>query len=149
MPKEDSEKKVKNYPGHTPTRSNRGDKGNSKTKRSGLRQSSKVRGSEKRKNEILKVIFSWIKRNEDRMNIAQRSVFSNLINEEIMESSTGLYEKISRAVQTYNDKLKKELINHVNLKLKIACIERGVFTENEFSKNLVISNQFWVIYIGI
>ena len=77
----------------------------------------------------MKVAFNCIQRNENRMNLAQKSIFSNLINEEILDKSSGIYDKLNRAIHTYNDRLKKELINHVNLKLKIACIERGVFTE--------------------
>jgi hypothetical protein len=100
----------------------------------------------KQTDNITKVINNCIERNEERMNIAQKSLFSALINEEIMNISTGLYEKLNRAVQTYNDRLKKEIVNHVNLKLKIACIERGVFTEGDFDKNLVC--VMFVISIG-
>jgi len=86
----------------------------------------------------MKVVFNCIKRNENRMNLAQKSIFSNLVSEEIMDNSSGIYNKLGRAIDTYNERLKKELVNHVNLKLKIACIERGVFTEGDFEKNIVI-----------
>ena len=86
----------------------------------GTKNSSRKRRTEKRKNDILKVIFNCIKRNEERMSLTQRSLFSNVINEQIMESSTGLSDKLTRAIQTYNEKLQRELINHINLKLKIA-----------------------------
>lgn len=93
--------------------------------------------NKKKKENIMKVVFNWIKRNENRMNLAQKSIFSNLISEKIMDNSSGIYRKLGRAIDTYNERLKKELINHVNLKLKIACIERGVFTEGDFEKNIV------------
>lgn len=105
---------------HTPTRSSKVERDESKTKVSIKHSGKKQHKSEKRKNDILKVIHNCIKRNEDRMNIAQRTLFTNMINDEILESSTGLYEKLSRAIHTYNDKLQKELITHINLKLQIS-----------------------------
>ncbi|CAI2386245.1 unnamed protein product [Moneuplotes crassus] len=95
----------------------------------------KVKKSNK-KDTIMKVIYNSIKRNEDRMNLAQKSIFSTLVQEEVMDSTSGIFEKLNRAIVTYNEKIKKELVNHVNLKLKIACIERGVFNKEDFDKNI-------------
>ena len=97
--------------------------------------SKKGKSSAKRENNIMKVVHNCLKRNEQRMNLAQKSIFSNLIKDEIMDKSKGIYDKLNRAIQTYNERLKKELVNHVNLKLRIACTERGIFTEEDFSKH--------------
>lgn len=80
----------------------------------------KSKYSEKKRDDIMKTIYNSIKRNEERMNLAQKNLFSNMINEEIIESSNGLYEKLDRAIHTYNEKLQNELVNHINLSLKIA-----------------------------
>ena len=93
--------------------------------------------SEKKKEDILKTIYNSIKRNEERMNLAQKNLFSNMINEELLENSNGLYEKLDRAINTYNEKLQKELVNHINLKLKIAWIERGIFSQIDFDNKNV------------
>ena len=61
----------------------------------------KSKYSEKKKEDIMKTIYNSIKRNEERMNLAQKNLFSNMINEEILESSNGLYEKLDRAIHTY------------------------------------------------
>ena len=141
-----------NYKTSTPNRSNRSlrNKSTSKPREKDAQigskspystKSSTKNMSTKRKNEVLKVIYSCIKRNETRMNLSQRSVFTNLINDELLDATNSLYDKLNRAIHTYNQKLQAELVNHINLKLKIVCIERGVFQQHDFDKNLVNLNQ--------
>ncbi|CAI2385934.1 unnamed protein product [Moneuplotes crassus] len=88
-----------------------------------------------REQNVKKVIQSSIKRNAERMNVAQKSVFSALIQEEILESSNRIFQKLYRSILTSNDKLKQELVSHVDLKLKVACLERGIFKHEDFTGN--------------
>lgn len=72
--------------------------------------------------------------------LLKNSIFSALIQEEIFESSNRIFQKLYRSILTSNNKLKQELVSHVDLKLKIACLERGIFKHEDFTGNRVSSN---------